>query len=462
MNQVLKVFNPYTEKQYVEVELQSKESLDKALAESERARFEWQEQTDLEKRIAFCEKALEYIKQNKSDIGLEITRQMGKPLSQALGEVDGSIFRAEHLLAKAQDALSPVYPYDDKNRFIKRFPLGTVLAVAAWNYPMMIAVNVIIPALLSGNSVLMKHSEITPLCGLRWQKAFEAAGVPVGLLQNIVCNHNETAYLCASDKVHGVFFTGSNFGGEAVKKACAGKIIPLGLELGGKDPAFVRADCDFDFAVPNLVEGNLYNAGQSCCAIERIYIEDDIYDSFVEAFAEATKLWKQGNPEDSSFQIGPQARPSAPGFLSSQVKDALSKGAKLVYQGEKAPSNSGYFAGVSVLSNVNHSMAIMNHESFGPIIGLQRVKDEVEALSLMNDSYLGLTASVWTSDHGFADSFSEKLEAGTVFQNRCDYLDPLLPWTGWKGSGLGSSLSYLGFYNVTKPKSFNLRRETKN
>jgi acyl-CoA reductase-like NAD-dependent aldehyde dehydrogenase len=344
-------------------------------------------------------------------------------------------------------------------RFVRREPLGVVLVIAAWNYPYLIAVNSVVPAIMAGNSVILKHSRQTALCAERFAEVFQAAGLPEGVFQFLHLDHALTAQAIADARVAQVAFTGSVAGGRAMEEAALGRFIGLGLELGGKDPAYVRHDVHLVHAVENLVDGAFFNAGQSCCAIERIYVHKTDYEDFVEQFVALTRRYRLGNPLDPATTLGPLVRGSAADFVRAQTAEALAQGARALVDPREFPADqpgSPYLA-PQVLVDVHHGMRVMTEESFGPVVGIMKVASDEEALALMNDSEYGLTASLWTTDQDAALDLGDQLATGTVFMNRCDYLDPALAWVGVKRSGRGCSLSTLGYEQFTRPKSFHLR-----
>jgi acyl-CoA reductase-like NAD-dependent aldehyde dehydrogenase len=389
----------------------------------------------------------------------ELAWQMGRPVRYG-GEKGGLEERARYMAAIADRSLMPFMPpaQEGFRRYIKREPLGLVLVVAPWNYPFLTAGNTIFPALIAGNAVILKHAAQTLLVGERFQAAFEAAELPKGLFQNIVLSHSQTERLIGSGEVDHVNFTGSVAGGRAIERAAAGSFATLGLELGGKDPAYVRPDVNLGHAVENLVDGSFYNSGQCCCGIERIYVHEDIYEPFIEGFVEITKQYVVGNPLDETTTLGPMARSSFADHVRTQINEALRKGAErrieLKVDGDRA--GSPYLA-PEVLTNVDHQMAVMREESFGPVVGIMKVRDDDEAVDLMNDSPYGLTASIWTADVDEAAAIGDRIATGTVFMNRCDYVDPGLVWTGVKDTGRGVTLSKLGYEYLTRPKSYHLR-----
>ncbi|TAF97850.1 MAG: aldehyde dehydrogenase family protein [Cytophagia bacterium] len=421
----------------------------------------WQ-QTPLTQRVAVCQKMLDYFLTNAEAIGQEITWQMGRPISYTPNEIKrGFKERTEYMISIAERNLSDiaVSQKDGFQRFIRRQPIGTVLVLAPWNYPYLTSVNVIVPAILAGNSVILKHAEQTPLCAERYAQAFEYAGLPEGVFQYLHTTHDQVAKIVADPRVDYVAFTGSVAGGHAVQKAASGQLINVGLELGGKDPAYVRADADLDFAIENIVDGALFNSGQSCCGVERVYVHQSRFDDFVAGCVALTNQYVLGNPLDITTNLGPMVRTSAAEFVRAQVNEAVAQGAKALIDPAHFAfnqDNSPYLA-PQILVNVNHNMRLMTEETFGPVVGIMPVKDDAEAIDLMNDSAYGLTASVWTNDLDAAMHVGSQIETGTFFMNRCDYLDPELAWTGIKNSGRGCTLSTLGYEALTRPKSFHLR-----
>ena len=361
----------------------------------------------------------------------------------------------------APDALAPIVPEKKQGftRYIEKTPLGVVLVVAPWNYPYLTAVNSVVPALMAGNAVILKAAAQTILVGERFATAMQAAGMPEGLFTNLVLTHDDTARILSSGSVDHCNFTGSVAGGRAIEKAAAGTFTSLGLELGGKDPAYVRADANLDHAVENLVDGAFFNSGQCCCGIERIYVHESLYDRFVEGFVALTKAYKLGNPLDETTTLGPMATAKGADVVRAQVKEAVAKGATAHIDAALFPQDkgSGTYLMPQVLTGVDHSMTLMREENFGPVVGIMKVKDDAEAVRLMNDSPYGLTAAIWTSDEAAAASLGREIETGTVFMNRCDYLDPALAWTGVKDTGRGVSLSEIGYDMLTRAKSYHLR-----
>jgi len=440
--------------------LNTRDDINEVLKEAKIAQKKWAV-TPLDERITYIQKFIDEIVSKKDEIAKEITLQMGRPVSQSVYEIDGFKERALYMLDIAKESLQPYYPKAIKGyeRKIIKEPLGAICLISPWNYPFLTSVNVLIPALLAGNVVILRHSLQTPLVAKQYKEAFERAGLPKGLFSILYLNHKESAILLEDKRVDGVFFTGSVGGGYAVQDAIKEKFIPCGLELGGKDPAFVRADADLDYSVSGLVDGSFFNSGQSCCAIERIYVDETIYDDFVEKFVKLTKQYKLGNPLSSDTNLGPMVKVSASNFVRNQIKEAVKYGAKALIDEKLFPNSkegTPYLA-PQVLVNVDHSMSVMNEESFGPVVGIMKVKSDEEAITLMNDSKYGLTASIWTKDIKKAGELSAQIETGTVFMNRCDYLDPGLAWTGVKDTGRGVSLSTFGYDQVTRVKSIHFK-----
>lgn len=457
---LLRAVSPVDGSVYVEKPYASDSEIESALVLAKSAQREWS-RTPLEQRIAYCEKFIEAFKAKGDEIAQELTWQMGRPVRYAPGEIRGFEERSRYMIEASREALADVRVAGKEGftRFIRKEPVGVVLCIAPWNYPYLTSVNTIVPALLSGNAVILKHSHHTPLCAERFAAAFQEAGLPDGVFQYLHTRDTDTERVIADPRVDYVAFTGSVRVGHRVQEVAAGKFIGVGLELGGKDPAYVRADADLANAIENTVDGAFFNSGQSCCGIERIYVHESVYDRFVEGFVELTNKYVLGDPTNAETTLGPMIRTSSAEFVRGQIKEALSKGAKALIDETKFPEakeGTPYLA-PQVLVDVDHSMSVMMEESFGPVVGIMKVKDDAEALRLMNDSPYGLTASIWTKDLDQALRLGERIETGTVFMNRCDYLDPALAWTGVKDSGRGCTLSVLGFEHLTRPKSYHLK-----
>jgi acyl-CoA reductase-like NAD-dependent aldehyde dehydrogenase len=393
------------------------------------------------------------------DIAVELAWQMGRPVRYG-GEKGSVEDRIRGMVALAEEALKPYYPPERPGfrRYIAREPLGLVLVVAPWNYPYLTSINTIVPGLLAGNAVLLKHAAQTLLVGERIAEAFKRVGLPKGLFANLVMSHQQTEKLIGSGRIDHVAFTGSVGGGRAIERGVAGTFASTGLELGGKDPAYVRADAKLDHAIENLVDGSFFNSGQSCCGVERIYVDAPVFDDFVEGFAALTRQYVVGNPLDQATTLGPMVRGSAADTVRAQIEEARRKGAKALIDMKVEGDRPGSpYLAPEVLIGVNHQMEVMREESFGPVVGIMQVRDDDEAVTLINDSPYGLTASIWTRDMDRAAELGSRIETGTVYMNRCDYLDPQLAWTGVKDTGRGVSLSKYGFEALTQPKSFHLR-----
>ena len=457
----IKVVSPVDGRIYVERPLASGDEIAAALAKARHAYKTWH-MTPLKERAAVCERFVEAMVARKAELGEELTWQMGRPVRYTPNEIGGGLAERSRMMVRlAPEALAdvPTEPRAGFTRFIRHDPLGVVFVVAPWNYPYLTAVNAIVPAILAGNVVILKHSAQTPLVAERFAEGFKAAGLPTGVFQVLHLSHGDTEKMIASPDVDFVAFTGSVEGGHAVQRAASSRFIGTGLELGGKDPAYVRADANLPHAVENLVDGAFFNSGQSCCGIERIYVHESVYDSFLEGFVELTKQYKLGNPLSPDTTLGPMVRANAAEFVRKQVAEAVSRGAKAHIDPKSFPADkpgTAYMA-PQVLSDVDHSMQVMTEESFGPVIGIMKVRSDDEAVRLMNDSRYGLTAAIWTQDAAAAIAIGDRVETGTWFMNRCDYLDPELAWTGVKDSGRGCTLSRLGFAYLTRPKSFHLR-----
>ncbi|WP_027876048.1 aldehyde dehydrogenase family protein [Meiothermus cerbereus] len=459
---IQRTISPVDGRIYVERSLAGPEELEQTLARASRAQKAWA-QTPLDERLAIVQRMVEVMLGAVEAVAEELTWQMGRPIRYSPKEIQGGFAeRARYMARIAPSALQdiPAEALPGFTRFIRREPLGVVLVLAPWNYPYLTSVNTIVPAILAGNAVVLKHSAQTPLVAERYAWAFQEAGLPEGVFQYLHMDHDLTAQAIADPRVAFVAFTGSVAGGRAVERAAAGHFKGVALELGGKDPAYVRPDADLEYSVVNLVDGAMFNSGQSCCGVERIYVHESLYQPFVEAFVAETLKLRLGNPLDPETTLGPMVRTEAAEFVRGQIAEAIAQGAKALIDPKAFPADAPgtpYLA-PQVLVNVNHQMRVMVEESFGPVVGIMPVKSDEEALALMNDSPYGLTASIWSKDEGAALQLGTGLETGTVFLNRCDYLDPALAWTGVKESGRGCSLSLLGYEQLTRPKSYHLRK----
>jgi acyl-CoA reductase-like NAD-dependent aldehyde dehydrogenase len=421
------------------------------------AQREWR-RVPLDERIAICLQMKAWMVDHADEIGAEISREMGRPIAYSPNEIRrGFAERADHMATIAPSSLADLDagPKAGFRRFIRKEPLGVVLVLAPWNYPYLTSVNGVVPALLAGNSVVLKMSSQTPTVAHRFAEAFAAAGLPDGVFQYVECSHDETADLIADDRVGFVAFTGSVPGGHAVVRAAANRFVNMNLELGGKDPAYVRADAPMEATVAELVDGSFFNSGQSCCAVERIYVQRDVFDDFVDGFVELASRYVLGDPLDPATTLGPMVRVGAADVVREQVAEAEKLGASRL-RGRSDVRGTPYQP-PQVLVQVDHSMRVMTEESFGPVIGIMPVDSDDEAVDLMNDSDYGLTASIWTTDVDAAIALGDRVETGTLYMNRCDHLDPALAWTGVKDTGRGVSLSPLAYDALTRPKSFHLR-----
>lgn len=460
MTTMQQTISPVDGSVYVTRPLASQTEIQQALKLAQRAQKNWAG-TDLAERQAICAKAVEWFEAHQADIGLEISWQMGRPVRYAKGEVAGLAERARYMIEASETALAPVTLPDKPGftRYIRREPVGVVAVIAPWNYPYLTAVNSIVPALLAGNSVILKHSAQTPLCAERLKAAFDAAGLPEGVFQYLHLSHDDTTALIQSAQISHVAFTGSVPAGAHVEQAVAGGFIGVGLELGGKDPAYIRADADLDYAAETAIDGAFFNSGQSCCGIERIYVHASVYDAFVEKAVAIVNQYTLGRSDDPDTTLGPLVRASAADFVRGQIEDAVAQGAVAHIDEKNFPlSQAGTpYLAPQILTQVDHSMRVMHEESFGPVVGIMKVSSDEEAITLMNDSDFGLTASIFTQDIDTGITLGEQLETGTFFINRCDYLDPALAWTGVKQSGRGCTLSVLGFEALTRPKSFHIK-----
>jgi acyl-CoA reductase-like NAD-dependent aldehyde dehydrogenase len=459
---IQRIVSPIDGSVVAERETISIDQRDKILDRAAAAQRSWRA-TPLDERVAVCERAVQWFLDHADEVATELTVQMGRPIAHTPFEITrGFQERARHMMAIAADALAdrPAVPATAGfTRFIRRDPVGVVLVVAPWNYPYLTAVNTIVPALLAGNSVILKHATQTLLCADRFAAAFAAANLPEGVFQIVHASHDDIAAIIGDRRVGYVAFTGSVDAGHSVQRAARERFIGTGLELGGKDPSLVRADADIADAVGENVDGAFFNAGQSCCGIERIYVHESVYDDFVARFVDLARTYVLGDPRDAATNIGPMVNTAAAEFVRGQIAEAIAAGAKqLVGESDFAVSQAGTpYLGPTVLVDVDHTMRVMTEESFGPVIGIMKVRTDDEAVALMNDSAYGLTASIWSADLDAALALGDRIETGTVFLNRCDYLDPALAWTGVKDTGHGTSLSPLGYLAVTRPKSFHLR-----
>lgn len=460
MTSTLKTISPIDGACYVERNYADTAQIQAALKNAKEAQKAWRN-TALDERKAICSCAVTAFIANKAQIANELCWQMGRPIRYAAGEVNSFADRARYMISVADDALALVHASGKAGfiRYISREPAGVVLVIAPWNYPLHTPINSIVPALLAGNAVILKHSAQTPLCAERIFEAFQAAGLPEGVFQYLHMTHEATEAVIQSPEIRFVAFTGSVSVGSRIEKLAAGRFLGVGLELGGKDPSYIRADADLDFAVENTVDGAFFNAGQSCCAIERIYAHESIFDDYVEKFVESVKKYQLGRSDDPETTLGPLVNAAAAAFVRSQIKEAEAQGAVAHINPKDFPMDregTPYMA-PQVLTQVDHSMRVMTEESFGPVVGIMKVASDEAAVKLMNDSEFGLTAAIFTQDIDTAIAMGRQIETGTFFVNRCDYLDPELAWTGVKNTGRGCTLSKLGFQAFTQLKSYHIK-----
>jgi acyl-CoA reductase-like NAD-dependent aldehyde dehydrogenase len=458
VSKTIQCISPIDGSVYVEREALSLAAARTAVASAAAAQQQWQTMA-LAQRIERVLAGVAALGEMNAQITTELAWQMGRPVRYG-GEFAGVNERANYMASIADAALAPLV-IEDSEAFIRRIerkPLGVVLVVAPWNYPFLTAINTIVPALIAGNAVVLKHASQTMLAGERLAAAFEAGGVPAGVFQNLVLDHQTTSALIAGKAFGFVNFTGSVAGGRAMEEAAAGTFTAVGTELGGKDPGYVMDDANLDAAVDTLIDGAMFNAGQCCCGIERIYVCEKYFDAFVEKSVAIVEQYKLGNPLEQETTLGPMAHSRFADLVRAQTDEALAGGARALVNSALFPNDGGAYLMPQILVDVDHSMRIMREESFGPVVGIMKVRDDDEAIDLMNDSDFGLTASLWTSDSERAQRVAARLQTGTVYMNRCDYLDPALCWTGCKDTGRGGSLSVIAYHNLTRPMSFHFKK----
>jgi acyl-CoA reductase-like NAD-dependent aldehyde dehydrogenase len=452
--------SPVDGKLYAERPFATPAQIDATLERAVTAQRFWAKQSIAE-RAAYCTRFTAALAAREQDIALELAWQMGRPVSQAPNEVRSCIERANFMIAAAAEGLAPLDPGPKAGfkRYVRRVPLGVVFVIAPWNYPLLTAINTVMPALMAGNAVVLKHAAQTQLVAERFQAAFDAAGLPEGVFQHLQVAGSTAEALVHDARIAHVAFTGSVAVGHAVSRAAAGRFISVGLELGGKDPAYVRADADIAFAAENLVDGAFFNSGQSCCGIERIYVHAAVYDDFVAQAVTLANLYRLGDPTLAATNLGPVVTAKAAAFIRAQVDEAISQGADALIQPGHFPADalgSPYLA-PQILINVTHGMRVMMEETFGPVVGIMKVDSDQQAIQLMNDSPYGLTAALFSRDLAAVEAIGAQIETGTVFLNRCDALDPALPWVGVKDTGRGHTLSVWGYEHLTRPQSFHLK-----
>jgi len=457
---MLKVISPIDNSIYAERPLAKPADLERALDLARKAQRAWRS-VPLADRTHILTRFCDLFEAKRDEIALELTWQMGRPSRYAPNEVRGTLERARHMIAIAPSALADIDagPKEHFKRFIRREPLGVVLTIAAWNYPYLIAVNSVVPALMAGNAVVLKHSAQTPLCAERFATALQEAGLPHGVFQALHMSHEDTERAIRDPRVDFVAFTGSVAGGHAVQRAAAERFIGTGLELGGCDPVYVRNDANLAHAIENIVDGAYFNSGQSCCGLQRIYVHERVYGAFVDGFVDLTRKYVLGNPLDAATTLGPVVRAAAADTIRMQIAASIKAGGKpVIAETDFAASRAGTpYLAPQVLLDVDNSTPMMREEIFGPVAGIMKVQSDEQAIALMNDSAYGLTAAIWTADADAALSIGDRVETGTWFMNRCDYLDPALAWVGVKDSGRGCTLAVVGYEHLTRPKSFHLR-----
>ena len=453
------VDNPFTGETACTVTLADAAAVDATLERARIAARAWRTSA-IANRIALCERAVAAMESRADVIAADITRMMGKPIAQAKGEVAGMAARARHMISIAEASLADVAlpPKEGFERRIAKEPLGVVFDLPAWNYPLLTAVSAVVPAVLAGNAVIVKHSPRTPLCGQHFAHAFGGAGAPKDLVQALDCDHPTSERIVSDPRVDFVVFTGSVYGGHRIQEAAAKRFVGACLELGGNDPSYVAEDADLEKTAESIVDGAIYNAGQSCCAVERVYVHRSVYKKLVELCEPIVRAYVMGDPTDAKTTLGPIAQAGHVGELEAMVADARARGARVVVGGKPARvGDRGRFFEATLVADGTQDMKLFRDESFGPILPLCSVDSDEDAIARMNDSRYGLTASIWTKDRDRAARMARAIDCGTVFMNRCDFLDPALPWVGVKDSGRGVSLSALGFDQLTRPKSIHFR-----
>ncbi len=460
MTTMIRCISPVDGRVYAERPALSPEAADALVARARAAQPAWAA-LPLEERIARVKAGVAALNAMKERVVEELAWQMGRPTRYG-GEYGGINERTDYMAGIAAEALAPMIA-EESDRFarrIEREPLGVVFIIAPWNYPYLTTINTLVPALIAGNSVVLKSASQTLMVGERLAEAFHAGGVPEEVLQTVVLDHAGTERLIARRSFGFVNFTGSVEGGRAIERAAAGTFTPLGLELGGKDPGYVMEDADLDWAVDVLMDGAMYNAGQCCCGIERIYVARPLYEAFVEKSVAWVRQLRLGNPFDPATTLGPMASRRFADTVRAQIAEAVAQGATPLIDPALFPADDGQgtYLAPQILVNVDHTMRVMREESFGPVVGIMPVDSDEEALRLMNDSPYGLTASLWTQDPDRAWALARRIETGTVFMNRADYLDPAVCWTGCKDTGRGGALSILGYHAVTRPRSYHFRK----
>jgi acyl-CoA reductase-like NAD-dependent aldehyde dehydrogenase len=454
----LTIINPATEEVIAELNQDTEETVEKKFSSLKQGQKSWEAKT-LQERISVLQKFIDLLQQNSETLASILTSEMGKPLQQARNEINGACTRIKWLTANVEKYLSDELVTDEvglQGKIVYE-PLGVVCNISAWNYPYLVGVNVFVPALLGGNAVMYKPSEYATLTGLQIEKFLKAAGVPDDVFQ-VAIGRGEVGEFLLDLSFDGYFFTGSYKTGQYIYERVAPKMVPCQCELGGKDPLYVADDVkDIKSVAVATADGAFYNNGQSCCAVERIYVHEKIYDAYIDAFCNEVKSYKTGLPTEDGVYVGPLSRKEQLDFLQQQINDAVAKGATVLTGGAKK-NGKGYYFQPTVLVNVNHQMQVMKDESFGPVIGIMKVKSDEEAVELMNDTEFGLTASVYSCSEERAEKILSQLNTGTAYWNCCDRVSAALPWSGRKHSGFGSTLSHVGLRAFVRPKAYHLRK----
>lgn len=453
----MKIINPATEELIREIEEDTKITLQKKFQSLQTAQPGWQK-VSLPERIKVLQKFSNLLKENIEELALTLTNEVGKPLQQSRNEINGAINRIKWLTANAEKYLSDeVMNFEEGlEERISYEPLGIICNISAWNYPYLVGVNVFVPALLAGNAVMYKPSEYATLTGIEIESLLQQAGLPENIF-HVAVGAKEVGELLLALPFDGYFFTGSYKTGKYIYEKVAAKMVPCQCELGGKDPLYVADDvADIKSVAAATADGAFYNNGQSCCSVERIYVNEKIYDKYVEEFVKEVKSWKSGLPTEDGIYLGALTRKEQLSILEEQINDALKKGA-IIETGGKRKEQKGYFFEPTVLTNVNHEMLVMKDESFGPVIGIMKVKNDDEAIQLMQDTEYGLTASVYSSDKVRAENILQHINSGTGYWNCCDRVSASLPWSGRKHSGFGVTLSHAGLRAFVKPKALHLK-----
>ncbi|MDF1797239.1 MAG: aldehyde dehydrogenase family protein [Coxiellaceae bacterium] len=455
-----KVISPVDNSVYATGNYATGQLIESTLADAKQVHHHWKK-VDIAERARLCRQFVENLFIKEDQICEQLSWQMGRPIKQCPGELSGVKERAHYMIDIAEQNLADIIIEDtaEQKRFIRRDPVGTVMVIAPWNYPYLTAINSIVPAIMAGNCVILKHASQTPLVAERLFEAFQLAGLPQGVFQYLHLNREQAAQVISDQRIDFIAFTGSVTGGHTIYQQVSQRFIGCGLELGGKDCAFVTANADMDLTLDSLVDGSYFNSGQSCCGIERIYVSHKIFNNFVEGFVERVYQYRLGNPLDADTTLGPMVRDSSANAVRQHIADAVYQGATPLIDTNRfeAHSDSSAYLAPQALINVDHKMALMSEENFGPVVGIMPVNSEQQAIDLMNDSQYGLTASIWSNDIDHAEMIGDQIQTGTWFMNRCDYLDPALAWTGVKNTGMGVSLSELGYNQLTHAKSFYLR-----